>query len=412
MGRRSATLVIALAVVASSCSDDSPRQVSDRPTTTEARSTTTAATTTTGLELFAGSVDDFYVLPVPLPSGRPGELIRTQPHPADRADPAGATSTRIMYHSVDSAGRDRAVTGTVTVPAGEAPEGGWPVLTVAPGTVGLASSCAQSRLGVPVFDPGLPVVRVMTDYIGMGPVGETMPYLSRASEGHSVLDAARAARHLVGDDASAELAIFGHSQGGHGAQSAHELAADYAPELDVVGTVSVAPAAMFDRTYGGVDDIVSRIVSTMSIYGLATEQPGIDPASYLSPEAAAAMAAVKDSACLDAVIEALVPFAAAAPYWAVDPFATEPARSILAANDVGNVATPAPLLLIGGTADERVVEERVRDLFARLCATGQRTGFVMLDGANHGTEVPRATPQIADWFRARLAGEPAVDDCP
>ena len=86
----------------------------------------------------------------------------------------------------------------------------------------------------------------------------------------------------------------------------------------------------------------------------------------------------------------------------------------MAANDVGNVDVDAPLLLISGTKDERVVEARVRDLLARLCDTGQATQFVMLDGANHGTEVPIAMPQIIDWLSARFAGDAgaaATDDC-
>ncbi len=407
-----AGLVLALSV---GCTDDatsgdaSPSSTS-APDTSAATSTT--STTSVGrpeFDEFTGTVDEFYVVPDPLPAGEPGELIRIQDVDDAGAD-GGERSVRIMYHSVDAVGRDRAATGTVTLPADTGDEaGGLPVVTVAPGTVGLASKCALSRTGAPVLDVGVPAVRAMTDYIGMGPEGETMPYLSRESEGHSVLDAARAARQLAGDT-SPEIAIVGHSQGGHGAQSAHELAASYAPELDVVGTVSLAPAAMFERTYGGVDDIVSRIVTSMSLYGLATEHDDLRFGDYVSAESAEA-GQVMATDCVDTVIATLVPFAARPDYWTADPTITEPAATVLKDNDVGNVAADAPLLLIGGTADERVAPQRVQDLFRRLCTTGQPTQLIMLDGADHGTEVPRALPQIGRWLTDRFAGVAANDDC-
>jgi hypothetical protein len=357
-------------------------------------------------ERFEGSVEDFYVVPDPLPPGEPGELIRVQPVTAD----ATSVTVRVMYHSRDAEDRDRAVTGIVTYPAASAPDGGWPVVATANGTVGLASQCALSRAGLAAPTFGVEGVAVETDYIGLGPVGETHPYLSRPSEGHSVLDGVRAAGHLPDAGAGTRWLAFGHSQGGHGALAASELDADYAPELDLLGTVSVAPAAMFDRHYGGVDDVVSRIVGVMALYGAAAEHPEIDPDDYVG-EATAAAAPVLQSGCLDDIISAFAPIPAET-FYAHDPAVTEPARSLLTANDVGRVAFDAPLLLISGTADDRVVPQRVDDLFAVLCDSGQVTERLVLAGANHGDEVPRAADQIAAFFADRLAGAAPVDACP
>lgn len=396
--------LIATAMVlamATACTDDAPK----------ATATTTSEPTDTpapAVESFSGDVEDFYDVPSPLPAVDHGTLLRTQAAGSDDQ----TRNMRIMYRSDDAASRPRAVTGTVTIPAGEPPEGGWPIIAVAPGTVGLASQCALSRTGAPVPDLGVPAIRVMTDYIGMGPVGETMPYLSRVSEANSVLDSVLAVRQLVGGDASEQVVIFGHSQGGHGAQAAHELAGERIPEFDVVGTVSVAPAAMFAKTYGGIDDIVSRIVTTMSLEGISTERDDLDLADYVRPDVADAAAEVLATECLETVITTLAPFAAGADYWSADPVVTEPAASIMQENDVGNTRADAPLLLIGGTADDRVVAQRVFDLRDRLCESGQVTRFVMLDGADHATEIPQALPQISAWILDRLDGRPAVDDCP
>src|SRR5690606_37383482 len=140
-------------------------------------------------------------------------------------------------------------------------------------------------------------------------------------------------------------------------QSGHELADDYAPELELLGTVSGAPAAVFDRTFGGIDDIVARIVSTMGLYGAATDHPELDPVEYLRPEVLEVVEDIFDDTCLDGIISALVPHAASPDYWQADPMETEPARTILRDNDVGLEAAEAPLLLISGTEDDRVVHE-------------------------------------------------------
>ncbi len=357
-------------------------------------------------ERFDGPVEAFYVAPDPLPAGEPGGLIRIQ----EVGEDAGLRTVRIMYRSTDSEGRIRAVTGVVTHPMGDAPEGGWPIVANAPGTIGLGSTCALSRHGRPAPTFGVDGIGVTTDYIGTGPPDETQAYLSRLSEGHSVLDGARAARQLVGDAAGDRVLVFGHSQGGHGAQAAHELAASYAPELDLLGTVSGAPAAMFDRTYGGIDDVVSRIVSTLGLYGVATDHPELVPEDYLADEVLA-HEDVLLSACLGEVISTFAPLALSPAYWKADPVTTEPARSVLLANDVGNEVADAPLLLISGTADARVVHERVMDLYERLCANGQVTELIVLEGADHDNEIPLAMDRIEAFYADRLAGSDPIDSC-
>ncbi len=389
----------------------SPTETLPPPSTATATPTGTAAATVTATatptvpERFSGTVDEFYEVPDPLPPGESGALIRVQ----DVSEVGGRTTLRIMYHSRDAQDRDRAVTGILTYPTGDAPAGGWPVVSLANGTVGLASPCALSRRGnaAPTF--GVEGVGVVTDYIGLGPVGEIHPYLSRPSEGHSVIDAVRAARNLPEARAGSRWLAIGHSQGGHGALAANELGADYAPELELLGTISLAPAALFDRTYGGIDDIVVRIVGVMALYGAATEHPEIDPADYVGPEAAAAAVVLEDK-CLGDIISAFlaVPFDT---FYLHDPSVTEPARSILLANDVGGVKVDSPLFLISGTADQRVVVQRVRDLFAKLCEAGQVTEYLELDGATHDDEYARAAQQIEAWLADRLAGEPATNSC-
>ncbi len=64
---------------------------------------------------------EFYTPPDPLPPGRPGDLIRTEPsrlvlEPSGQLGAIMATGTRIMYRSTDTRGNPIAVTGTYFEP--------------------------------------------------------------------------------------------------------------------------------------------------------------------------------------------------------------------------------------------------------------------------------------------------------
>lgn len=356
-------------------------------------------------DVFTGPTDDFYVVPTPLPPGAPGELIRVQ----DVASTPTTVTKRIMYHSIDGAGRDRAVTGTITYPTAPAPAGGWPVVSIANGTVGLGPQCAPSRTNTGVYTFGLDAVGVDSDYIGEGPVGESQAYLSRESEAHSVLDAVRAARNLKAANAGDQVVVLGGSQGGHGALSTNELAASYAPELTLLGTVALAPAAMFDRTYGQLDELVTRVVGAMALTGIADEHPEINLSDYLTPAGLNAINQIRTKCTADIIPIVLgVPFDG---FYAHDPKTTEPAASIMRSNDVGNVRSDSPVLLIQGTNDTTVFPARTRDLYARLCATGQVVEFREIPGADHNNVTQKDLTYIEAWFADRLAGVAARSTC-
>lgn len=196
----------------------------------------------------------FYEPPSPLPSGAPGTLIRAE---SFEIQPPGARFRRLLYHSRTAADEDIAVSGLLITPATDPLPGGFPLVTFAHPTVGISEKCAVSaNLFVPLIPADVqnfyqiyfePFVRagfavVATDYQGMGAPGP-YSYLVGEVEGRNVLDIARAARQIDGVQISARVAIVGHSQGGHGGLFARQIAAEYAPELTVIGSAFAAPAA-------------------------------------------------------------------------------------------------------------------------------------------------------------------------
>ena len=161
----------------------------------------------------------------------------------------------VLYSSRTPQGAKDAISGSVSVPKGKPPKGGWPVITWAHGTTGVADVCAPSRdfTGNPnvtgetyINDDlnawlraGYAVLR--TDYEGLGTPGKH-PYLIGTSEGRSVLDMVQAARELD-RNISKRYVISGHSQGGHAALFAAGLARSWQPKLKLRGTVAFAPGS-------------------------------------------------------------------------------------------------------------------------------------------------------------------------
>ena len=398
-------LVVAL-VLAGCTGDDADDDAA--PDTTEATESTVSGETETegpDVEEFDGSVEDFYRVPDPLPSGAPGDVLRTMPVEA----PEGETGLRVMYLSTDAEDDVRAVTGLIYVPTDEAPEGGWPVVAWAHGTSGLAAPCAPSRAPAPPPAFGVEGVRVATDYIGLGPEGEIHPYLSAAAEGHAVIDGVAAARSLPDVHAGDQWVVTGVSQGGHAALVTGEMAAERLPDAELLGTVAIAPGSELGSTYG--DEIQIKIITTMVLVGVAAEDPSVAIEDYLGPEAAAAAQVIETGCVADIIGGALVGIAGSPDYFTTDPRTSPVGEAWLEENDPGQVVSEAPLLVVQGGQDILVVPARTDALIERECGIGQVVDLLEVPEGDHDTVTGLAEDDIATWLAARFAGEPAATTC-
>jgi hypothetical protein len=203
-------------------------------------------------ELYGGSYEktqatklafegDLYDVPVPMPAGERGELMRIQAIPAD-----GHRQYLVLYHSESISGEDLAVTGTLWIPPGQPPEGGWPIVSFGPGTHGhFSDACPYSNVEawnppeyLDLLDRLLAegFVIAYTDWQGLG---TRFPYTYAVgeTETYALLDAARAARDLLGPDASDRIFLIGHSVGGDGVMASIKFGPAYDDGLDVRGAV-------------------------------------------------------------------------------------------------------------------------------------------------------------------------------
>ncbi len=161
----------------------------------------------------------FYAWTGGLPA-RAGVMLRTEPMALQPEITAG-TLQRILYTSTDARWNSGVVpvSGTLYLPKGQPPRGGWPLVAWAHGTLGIADPCAPSwtlhrpRDGAYLnrwLEQGFAVVA--TDYQGLGGPGPHT-YLFWEAEGRSVLDSARAALAANPGRIANVLVITGQSQG-------------------------------------------------------------------------------------------------------------------------------------------------------------------------------------------------------
>jgi alpha-beta hydrolase superfamily lysophospholipase len=374
-------------------------------------SSDTSAITTATIAAPAG-LPDFYSVPDPLPAGQPGDLIKAEPVPVTGLS---GSVWRVMYLSESVAGDPIAVTGLIAVPSAPAPDGGRPVISWAHGTTGIADACAPS-LDASALTPVANLllqqgyVVTATDYEGQGTPGRH-PYIAGVSEGRGVLDIVKTARQMPETDAGPRYVIWGHSQGGHAALFAGHLAAEWAPDLQLLGVVAGAPPSQLLLINAALQQSPFKYYIGMAAAGLnaayGDEKAPLD--QVLTPAGLTWLDQVDTKCASDLGIASRnIDFTT---LQKADPASVPVWNQLLSANDPGTFTAPipAPLLIIHGGNDEQIPTASSGLLFAQLCAVGQvEQRWVYPDQSHAGVIAPSLNDMLT-WIDHRFAGEPAPD---
>lgn len=413
-----AALLACALVPLAACSGSSDGGSAGSATSTteqEAAPTTTSADAApdANVEVFEPGQEGFAEVPDPLPDAPHGTLIRSQV--LEEPSFSGATTYRIMYLSESVAGDPIAVTGLASVPTAKAPEDGRPIITIAHGTTGIADDCSPSangenaEMGLVASKASETALIAATDYEGLGTPGRH-PYLVGVSEGRSTIDAAIAAGQLPDADPGTQLGIVGYSQGGHGALWANQVAAEWAPDLEVVGTFSGAPASEIGVILAAAPRV--KGFGLMVVAGIQAAHPEVDLSEILTPAGQQALAVV-DEGCVGEIFKAassakedlFVPDGGQSPTWS----------KLGEEQDAGTEKTnDAPVLLIHSNADATVPTFFIDQVEQRMCANGQVVQRVDLAEGGHTQAAVPAYAQAMDWMQSLFDGDERVveDTCP
>ncbi len=391
----------------------------------------------------------FYTPPNPLPPGQPGDLLRSEPsrlvlEPSGTIGTYNATGTRIMYRSTDARGNPDVVTGTYIEPTNAWPgKGPRPLIVYGPGTQGQGDQCAPSR----TFNQGIhwsPNVDLMvnyegafvntmvnrgfavlmTDYEGLGTIGVTHTYVSRLSEGHAMLDAARVARKLPGTSLTPDgpVAFWGYSQGGGAAASAAELAQTYAPDVNVVGSYAGAPVAdlmeLFPYTDGSL--LVGVVGYALNSIIQAYPEHEAEIRAVLTPRGEDMLAKAKEQ-CIPQTM-ADFGFRHLQPYFnrPIDQLLKNPVfTQLFQEQRIGRLKPNAPVLINSNRFDPLVPWTAAVQMGWDWCAQGadiefrtnEEPPFLNKAIINHALPMAVDGEPALQWIAARFNGEPTTPNC-
>ncbi|MEV6659683.1 lipase family protein [Nocardia fluminea] len=355
-------------------------------------------------------------------AGSPGDVVSAEPvaYPGTLGVPQ-TDAWKIHYRSTDALGQPSIVSGTVIVPR-DGHTGTRPLVTYAVGTQGLGDQCAPSASiakGEAPEGVSLLLARgwavTVTDYPGLGTPGDHT-YLVGRSEGTAVLDAARAAQripeaHSSGVTQNSPVGIIGYSQGGHASGWAAELAHEYAPDLQVKGSVSGGVPA--DTLRSALDQQGQPDSGVGAYFAVAVGHnaayPELDLDSYLTDEGKHVAEQVSN-ACVGEIVRAgegksrdtlLVSNPIDSPAW----------RERLAEDRLGTKAPGFPVYLFHGTGDNVVPYPYGEQLRSDWCGAGSSVEWRSYPLTDHVVTAILGVGPAVEWLGDRLAGKPTGGNC-
>jgi pimeloyl-ACP methyl ester carboxylesterase len=326
--------------------------------------------------------------------------------------PQASRTWTLLYRSTSLRGKAIGVSGFLMLPKGKAPKRGWPVVSWAHGTSGIADRCAPSR------DPDGPYTTYAakqfgawlkagyaianTDYEGLGTPG-VHPYVVGRSEGRGVVDIVRASRQIDGRLAR-RYVIAGHSQGGHAALFAAALGPKRAPELRLRGVAAFAPASHLDLLSRALPSFTTPSglsgLAALVLRGVSAVYPEIEPSQIASDRALALFPQV-DRVCLGELNQPSS-FGGIAPADLVRPGADmEPLNRRLAQQNP-DLKIAAPVLVAQGLADTTVLPALTNQLDEELRARRNKVRYLTYPEVDHGGIVAAADRATRRFLRTRL----------
>lgn len=356
-----------------------------------------------------------------LTASGPGSLVSatTMPGVTRRVEAGDMRAARVLYWSSSGdSGAPTVVSGSVFTPGGAPPAGGWRVVAIGHGTVGIDGPCGPSRsdklLGAlafvtPFIDKGYAVA--LPDYEGLGAKG-VHPYLDARTAGLNMIDSVRALRHTF-PDVSTTWMGFGHSQGGAATWAANEQSAVYAPELHLLGAVAAAPAAdvsgFVDKSLRGELTSDQLLTMPLIVEAQARVHPDLDLDDFRAGAAAEYWSAL--TACTGPLVYQRSQAAEQLRAQDVAPrdgAAADRLRQLLRDWALPQRPLSAPLSVWYGGADTLVDAEWTAAAIARACAMG---GTITVQFEPDKGHVDVDLVSQLKWMDQLFNDQPVRNDC-
>ncbi|MGW4328905.1 lipase family protein [Nocardia sp. NPDC004573] len=366
--------------------------------------------------------DPFYVPPPAVGRLRPGAIVRTRTVEIGFFGlvPQRISAWQLLYRTCDLDGVPEVAVTTVLLPWGADPAEPRPLVSFQCAIDAVASKClpsyalrrgARAAGSIPQLELPLIASALVRGWaVSVPDHGGTAGRFGVAREpGYRALDAVRAALAFVplGLEPATPVALWGYSGGGLATAWAAEAAAEYAPELNVVGAVAGSPvgdpAAAFVRLNGTLFAGFAALFTA----GLRRGYPDLDRMlrAHLDARYLGWLAETETTATFpllyrfarrdidkhsDAGLAAMI--------------AQDGLQRILDDIHPGRRAPAMPMLVLQGVYDEVIAVADVDGHVARYVDAGVHVRYLRDRLSTHLLLQFLALPVMVDWLAGRFAG--------
>jgi hypothetical protein len=361
--------------------------------------------------------DPFYAQPSPMPDVAPGTVLDSRPTTIRAlAIPIPVRAWQLKYLSTDTMGEPAANIATVI----------QPLLSPLRRTLvsyqtaydGLDADCAPSYafatgINPPAYEEAamLPLLLAGHTVVSADYEGPEYQWAAGVNSGRGVLDGIRAAQNFgpTGLSAATPTALWGYSGGALASQWANEIAADYAPELNIVGVAAGGVPADIGAIARAIDGTALSGVYFGATVGLSRAYPEVNIESMLNDRGKRAFTTIGRQCIGEFALQ--LAFRHMRNYVTVPELLDVPAvRDVIAENTMGQQLPYAPTYVYQGTFDELAITPPVDELVRTYCGMGATVQYVKIPG-EHITTAVTGVPGALAYVNDRLNSRPAPSSC-
>ncbi len=367
-------------------------------------------------------ISDVFYAPVPdLEAANPGDIISSRPMPP----PAGFFDVdvwQIRFRSTNSTGKPIAAVTTVIAPKNKIANG--PLLSYQHIINALGLECAPSQ-ALWSNDPNLAIreAPALNAALARGwtvniadHLGPTSAYGAAKLGGQIVLDSIRATQGFDPLQVKeSPVALAGYSGGGMATAWAAALQADYAPELNIVGSATGGAPMNLERMARDLGFAPHPVfgLAFAAALGLEREYPNRIPVSDQLNPLGQQMAAELQNGCTNDIIAVGAGKSAREVSNSIDLINSPDMVAAVNENSVELYAgvPKAPYFEWHSPTDVLIPVSSTTNTLRRYCAAGVPVTELLVPSNDHLTAAVLGLPQALEWIDARFNGVPAPSNC-
>ncbi|MFE3194966.1 lipase family protein [Nocardia sp. NPDC059240] len=379
---------------------------------------------TPGARPLLPGLDPFYRSPIDPAAVAPGTILRSRPVRLALLGsiPQRVRAWQLLYRSSDLNGNPEAAVTTVLLPWDADPAVDRPLVSFQCAIDAVAPKCfpsyalqhrARALGAIPQIEFPLIAAALARGWAVSVPdhEGPNGHFGAAREPGYRALDGLRAALRFapLGLHPRTRIGLWGYSGGGLATAWAAELAAGYAPELDIAGAVAGSPvgdpAAAFVRLNGSPFAGFAMVFTA----GLRRAYPGLDDTvrDIVSDDYIELLDRAESIATLPLLARYAGRNANRHIRGGLGALLTRPGmRRVLDDIEPGGQAPAMPLLVVQGVNDEVIAVADVDAHVQRYRARGAHVRYLRDRLSTHLPLQFLATPLMVDWLADRLADRP------